>query len=152
MGRGPFRVKTPLFHGLGHCSRRVLTGSSPAGAGPGGNRPRTGPPKVRLPEPNGSVRPLSETDETCYIRIMKEIALAQLALQASFALNDQLLNDCCYAGYEGDKESFDRLYDEVYVICRDELPDDADVDQVVEMFHDYQLEIMDGLREVDWYL
>jgi hypothetical protein len=83
---------------------------------------------------------------------MKEIALAQLALQASFVLNGQLLNDCCYAGYEGDKESFDRLYAEVYVICRDELPDDADVDQVVEMFHDYQLEIMDGLREVDWYL
>jgi hypothetical protein len=83
---------------------------------------------------------------------MKEIALAQLALQASFVLNGQLLNDCNYAGYEGDKESFDRLYAEVYVICRDELPDDADVDQVVEMFHDYQLEIMDGLREVDWYL
>lgn len=78
--------------------------------------------------------------------------LAQKALRACFTLNEQLLNDCNYAGYEGTKEDFDRLYNEVYVICRDELPDEADLDQVIEMFHDYQLEQMDGVREVDWYL
>ena len=74
------------------------------------------------------------------------------ALEASFLLHNQLLTDANYDGYEGTKDCFDRLYQEVYVICRDELPDDADVDYVIETFHDYQLEQMEGAREVDWYL
>lgn len=81
-----------------------------------------------------------------------EMTFQQKALAASFLLHDQLLDDCNYAGYEGTKEDFDRLYAEVFVICRDELPDDANVDYVIETFHDYQLEQMDGIREVGWYL
>ena len=53
---------------------------------------------------------------------------------------------------EGDKEDFDNLYAEVLVICRDELPDDASVSYVCEVFHDYQLEQMNGHREIGWYL
>ena len=81
-----------------------------------------------------------------------EMTFQQKALAASFLLHDQLLDDCNYAGYEGTKEDFDRLYDEVFVICCDELPDNADIDYVLETFHDYQLEQMDGVREVGWYL
>lgn len=83
---------------------------------------------------------------------MKKTDLSQKALAASFQLHKELLNDCCYAGYDGDKEAFDNLYNEVYVICRDELPDDADVEEVVEMFHDYQLEQMNGDREIGWWM
>jgi hypothetical protein len=78
--------------------------------------------------------------------------LLNKALEASFVLHKQLLTDANYAGYDGTKDDFDRLYDEVFVICRDELPDEADIDQVVETFHDYQLEQMEGVREIGWYL
>jgi hypothetical protein len=83
---------------------------------------------------------------------MKNVQLQEKALRASFQLHGELLTDCCYNGYEGDKEDFDTLYAEVLVICRDELPDDADVDYVCETFHDYQLEQMNGHREIGWYL
>ena len=83
---------------------------------------------------------------------MNKTTLSRKALAASFQLHEQMLNDCCYAGYDGDKAAFDDLYAEVYVICRDELPDDADVEEVVEMFHDYQLEQMNGDREIGWWM
>ncbi len=83
---------------------------------------------------------------------MKNVQLQDKALRASFQLHSELLDEACYAGYDGDKESFDRLFQEVFVICRDELPDDADVDYVCETFHDYQLEQMNGHREIGWYL
>jgi hypothetical protein len=84
--------------------------------------------------------------------LKNEMTHSQKALKSSFVLHKQLLTACCYAGYDGDKESFDRLYTEVCVICKEELPDDADIDQVVESFHEYQLEIMNGERDPDWYL
>jgi|688.fasta_scaffold01972_35 hypothetical protein len=83
---------------------------------------------------------------------MKKTDLSQKALAASFQLHKELLNDCCYAGYDGDKEAFDNLYNEVYVICRDELPDDATVKYVCETFHDYQFEQMNGDREIGWWM
>ena len=83
---------------------------------------------------------------------MKNVQLQQKALTASFQLHGELLNEACYAGYDGDKEAFDNLYDEVLVICRDELPDDATVEYVCETFHDYKLEEMDGVRDIGWYL
>jgi len=85
-------------------------------------------------------------------KLLAQRALSQKALAASFQLHKELLNDCCYSGYEGDKEDFDNLYAEVLVICRDELPDDASVSYVCEVFHDYQLEQMNGHREIGWYL
>ena len=83
---------------------------------------------------------------------MKSIQVQQNALAASFVLHEQLLNDCNYEGYEGDKIAFDRLYDEVLVICVQELPDDADIEQIAETFHSYKLEQMMGDRDMDWYL
>lgn len=80
------------------------------------------------------------------------MTFSQKALEACFVLHKQMLTDCCYAGYEGNKENFDNLYREVFIICRDELPDEADIDQVIETFHDYQLEQMNGDREIGWYL
>jgi hypothetical protein len=81
-----------------------------------------------------------------------EIAFSQKALEACFVLHQQLLTEDCYAGYDGDKEAFDHLYDEVFVICRDELPDDASVAYVCETFHEYALEQMNGVRGIGWYL
>jgi hypothetical protein len=78
--------------------------------------------------------------------------LLSKALEATIVLHGQMLTDCNYAGYDGTKDDFDNLYAEVYIICRDELPDEADIEQVVETFHDYQLEQMEGHREIGWYL
>jgi hypothetical protein len=83
--------------------------------------------------------------------MMKNDLLSK-ALGATIVLHGQMLNDCNYAGYDGTKDDFDNLYAEVYIICRDELPDEADIEQVVETFHDYQLEQMEGVREIGWYL
>ena len=83
---------------------------------------------------------------------MNKVTFYQKALAACFQLHKELLEDCAYAGYDGDKQAFDRLYEEVFVICRDELPADADVQEVVDTFHDYQLEQMDGVREIGWHL
>lgn len=80
------------------------------------------------------------------------MTLSQKALVASLELHKDLTTECCYAGYDADKEAFDRLYDEVLVICRDEVPDDADIDYICEVFHQYQLEQMNDERAVDWYL
>ena len=74
------------------------------------------------------------------------------ALEACFVLHKQLLDDCCYAGYGGTKDDFDTLYAEVYAIARDEVLDEADIDQICETFHEYQLEQMQGHREIGWYL
>ena len=83
---------------------------------------------------------------------MKSIQVQQKALASAFVLHKQLLNDCNYEGYDGDKIAFDRLYDEVLVICVQEVPDDADIEMITETFHDYKLEQMNGEREIDWYL
>jgi hypothetical protein len=78
--------------------------------------------------------------------------LSKKALEACFVLHEQMLTDCNYAGYDGDKKAFDRLYAEVYVICSEELPDDADIEQVVDTFHEYALEQMMGRRSIGWHL
>ena len=74
------------------------------------------------------------------------------ALEATIELHKSLLTDCCYEGYDGDKDAFDNLYNQVEVIVRCELPDDADIEQVVDTFHQYQLETMNGEREIGWFL
>lgn len=82
----------------------------------------------------------------------KNLAYEVSALNASLELHKQLLTDCNYDGYEGSKHDFDRLYAEVLEIVRNELPDDADCDQIVECFHEFQLEVMNGERDVCWYM
>ena len=74
------------------------------------------------------------------------------ALTACFQLHGELLNDEFFAGYEGTKEQFDELYKGVYKIVSEELPNGAEVDQVIETFYAYEDEIAKGLRELDWYL
>jgi hypothetical protein len=83
---------------------------------------------------------------------MKTTLFQQKALSASFVLHEQMLTDCNYDGYDGGKDDFDNLYKEVYLIVREELPDNADLEQIVQCFHDYQLEIMEGQRDVTWFL
>jgi hypothetical protein len=76
-----------------------------------------------------------------------------VALTATCQLHDELLADDGFAGYDGTKGAFDRLYSELFVIARDEVSLEVDpVDQVVETFYQYQLEIGEGQREIDWYL
>jgi hypothetical protein len=83
---------------------------------------------------------------------MMKTNLLSKALEATIELHKSMLTDCCYEGYDGTKDDFDNLYEEVYVICREELPDEADAAQVIETFHEYQLEQMNGEREIGWYL
>lgn len=78
--------------------------------------------------------------------------MQQKALEACFALHKQLLTDDAAWGYDGTKDDFDRLFAEVYIIARDEVPDEADIEQVIETFWDYQMEQMNGVREIGWYL
>ena len=79
--------------------------------------------------------------------------LQQTALRAAFVLNSELLTDnSAWGGYSGSKEDFDRIYQECLFIAREELSDEAEVDQVCDLFWDYQLEIVNGHRQVDYYL
>lgn len=76
-----------------------------------------------------------------------------VALSAACQLHPELLADDGFAGYDGTKAQFDSLYQELFVIARDEVSLEIEpVDQVISTFFDYQLEIVDGQREVDWYL
>jgi hypothetical protein len=76
-----------------------------------------------------------------------------VALTATCHLHAELLADDSFAGYYGSKDAFDQLYSELFVIARDEVSLEVDpVDQVVETFYQYQLEIGEGQRQVDWYL
>lgn len=83
---------------------------------------------------------------------MEKIALQQLALKAAFALNEDLLISDAAWGYSGSKEDFDRIYHECLVIARDEIGSKKSIDEVLDAFWDIQMEIMNGNREVDWYL
>jgi hypothetical protein len=83
---------------------------------------------------------------------MKNVQLLQKTLSATILVHQQYL-DCPYwCGYDADKEAFDNLYREVYAIVHEELPDDADLEQIVNLFNLYQLEITDGERDVCWFL
>lgn len=76
----------------------------------------------------------------------------QTALLACLQLHKELLEDGGFAGYDGSKKAFDRLYEEVYAIVKEELWDGAEAEQVVETFLQYQAEVAVGVREADWYL
>lgn len=76
-----------------------------------------------------------------------------VALAATIQLHGEMLNDECFAGYDGDKDAFDVLYQEVFVIARDDVTLEVDpVNQVVDMFYEYHSEICNGTRDIDWYL
>lgn len=76
-----------------------------------------------------------------------------VALAAACELHTELLRDLSFSGYDGTKEQFDDLYQELFIIARDEVSLEVlPVEQVIETFFDYQLEITTGDREVGWYL
>jgi hypothetical protein len=76
-----------------------------------------------------------------------------VALAAAFELHTELLHDPSFAGYDGTKEQFDDLYQELFIIARDEVSLEVEpVEQVIGTFFDYHLEIVSGDREVGWYL
>lgn len=76
-----------------------------------------------------------------------------VALTAACQMHNELLQDEGFAGYDGTKDAFDNLYQELFVIARDEVSLEVDpVDQVVETFYAYQAEIAMGDRDFDWYL
>jgi len=74
------------------------------------------------------------------------------ALEATIAIHNEIKNHDAFAGYEGNIDAFNTLYKEVYVIVRQELFDDADIEMVMETFFWYQSEIANGEREVDWHM
>ena len=83
---------------------------------------------------------------------MKNVQLLQKTLSATILVHQQYLDCFSRCGYGADKEAFNSLYREVYAIVHEELPDDADLEQIVNLFDQYQLEITNGEREEDWFL
>ena len=76
-----------------------------------------------------------------------------VALTAACRMHSQLLNDDAFLGYDGTKEVFDLVYQELFVIARDEVSLEVEpVDQVIETWYRYQYEIMEGNRDVCWYM
>ena len=82
-----------------------------------------------------------------------DTSLQNLALSASFRLHSEILGDENFLGYEGTKEQFDDLYDELYVIARDEVSLEIDpIDQIIETWYAYSNEVCEGDRDPQWYL
>jgi hypothetical protein len=75
-----------------------------------------------------------------------------VALSAAVALHPLLPNMDGFDGYNGTKAAFDRLYQELFIIARDEVSLEIDpIGQVTDTWFDYQLEISVGDRAVDWF-
>ena len=73
------------------------------------------------------------------------------ALTEAITLHNELVNNDAFAGYDADKDAFDRLYKEVYIITRYELFDGADEEQIIETWFLYFEEILNGQRDCDWF-
>jgi hypothetical protein len=82
-----------------------------------------------------------------------ETSLQNLVLESAFRLHSEILGDESFCGYEGTKEQFDDLYDELYVIARDEVSLEVDpVNQIIDVWCTYQNEVCVGDRDPQWYL
>ena len=76
-----------------------------------------------------------------------------VALSAACLLQRGLHAGSAFHGYNGTKHQFDRLFQELFVIARDEVSLEVDpIDQVTETWFDYQTEIAVGERDADWFL
>jgi len=83
---------------------------------------------------------------------MMNLSPEAVALTAACQLHAELLSDDCFPGYEGTKEQFDELFAELFIIARDEVSLEVEpVEQVVDTFYEYQLEISSGDRPFDWF-
>jgi hypothetical protein len=76
--------------------------------------------------------------------------LEQIALRTATLLNDQLLDDDGFCGYDGSKDDFDHLYLECRAIAKTLIY--PSLDMILDTFWEIQNEIGEGQREVDWYL
>jgi hypothetical protein len=117
----------------------------------------TGISEVREPEPFGSALPLSPGANLSYDTYMTKftdtVSPEAVALTAACKLHTKLLNDDLFMGYDGTKFAFDSLYQELFIIARDEVSLEVEpINQVIETWYDYQYEIMEGNREACWYL
>jgi len=75
-----------------------------------------------------------------------------VALNAAVALHPLLPNMDGFDGYSGTKQQFDRLYEELFVIARDEVSLEVDpIGQVTDTWFDCQVEISAGDRALDWF-
>lgn len=87
------------------------------------------------------------------MKITDTVSPEAVALTAACRLHGELLADESFAGYDGTKAAFDRLYSELFVIARDEVSLEIEpVEMVVETFYAIQFEIGEGDCEVDWFL
>ena len=76
-----------------------------------------------------------------------------IALTAACQMHGKLLTDDAFMGYDGTKDAFDALYQELFIIARDEVSLEVEpVAQVTETWYDYQYEIMEGHREPCWFM
>lgn len=86
-------------------------------------------------------------------KMIDTVSPEAVALTAACQMHGKLLNDDAFMGYDGTRDSFDLLYRELFVIARDEVSLEIDpISQVIETFYEYQTEVSEGVREVDWYL
>jgi len=75
-----------------------------------------------------------------------------VALTAACQLHADILHDPGFAGYDGTKEQFDNLYRELFAIARDEVSLEIEpLQQVIETWWDYQVEVSAGERNFDWF-
>ena len=75
-----------------------------------------------------------------------------VALTAACLLHSRLLKDDAFDGYDGTKHQFDLLFRELLVIARDEVSLEIDpINQVTETWYDYQVEIVEGVRDCCWF-
>jgi len=114
-------------------------------------------PKVRLPEPNGSVCTLDFFTKTRYsIFMMKNettsttFDLEQIALQGAFAVHNFMLADEAWWSYDGSKDSFDQVYLECRAIAQNLVY--PSLETICETFWEVQNDVAEGKREIDWYL
>jgi hypothetical protein len=76
-----------------------------------------------------------------------------VALTAACQMHGKLLNDDLFMGYDGTKDAFDALYQELFIIARDEVSLEIEpVSQVTETWYEYQYEIMEGHRPPCWFM
>jgi hypothetical protein len=75
----------------------------------------------------------------------------QLALEAAFQLNKELLNDESFCGYEGSLEEFELLCAECLYIIENEMRVVGVTQWVVDKFYENQLEISEGNRYVGYF-
>jgi hypothetical protein len=87
-------------------------------------------------------------------KVIDTVSPEAVALSAAIELHTTMLHDDAWMGYCGTKEGFDNLYQELFVIARDHVSSESNnvVEDTVNTFFEFQGEIAEAEREVDWFL